>query len=105
MANSFSVVVNDKSGRSKADQEALFKKAAGSGRESLRGLIDYLEGLLSGVKSWGTLDVDVSSAALVQASATITCAAAAAADTVTIAGVVLTAHAVNQDTDEFAIGG
>lgn len=101
---SFNVQVNVVSGESLADLTDKIKQESGRDKQSLNGLVSFLEGMLGGFKSFGSVTVDASASALVAASATATCAAVEAADTVTIAGVVLTAHSSTQNATTFAIG-
>ena len=104
MANSFSIIVNDKSGFSSNDIIAKIKKDSSNPKESLQGIIEILNGMLAGFSHEGTIDVDVNTNALVSASATITLASVQAGDTVTIAGVTLTAHAATQSGTVFKVG-
>lgn len=92
MASSFTVVVNDRSGKSSTDLAAALSRSTDFSKDVIMALAAYLEAMATGIGSPGDVNIDLSSAALVQASATVTCASVAEADTVTIAGYTLTAQ-------------
>lgn len=104
MAKSFTIVVNDTSPGSSTDLSNKIKQGSDRHKQVLEELVKYFEAMKGGFGPKGTVDIDVSSAAVVQASATVTCASVQAADTVTVAGVVLTAHAVTNTGVNFALG-
>lgn len=104
MASSFTIVVNETSTRSSTDISAKIKQASTRPKQSIEEVVKLLESMLGGLGAKGTVDIDVSSAALVQATGTVTCTTAIATNTVTLAGVVLTAHASTNTGVNFAVG-
>lgn len=100
MAASLLITIDDGSGRSSTDLSQLVQQSGNLSQE-VNALINYLASFPNGA---ATLNVSLSSSALVAATANIACSSVQAGDTVTINGVVFTATTSAAAANEFNIG-
>lgn len=100
MAASLLITIGDGSGRSSTDLSQLVQQSGNLAQE-VNALTNYLMSFPNGA---ATLNVSLSSSALVAATGTVTCASVQAADTITINGVVFTATNSAAGANQFNIG-
>lgn len=100
-ATSLTIVIDDKSGKSQTDRNWM-KVDSTHRHQAKNRLLEFLGG--AGNSWWGSMTLDVSDAAMVAATGTVTCASAAAADTVTVNGVTFTAVSGTPAGNQFKVG-
>lgn len=104
MACSVSILINDTGARTSTDRAGLKPSDTTNRLLFVNTLQNYINEFASGNGS-GTIRLDVASAAVAQATGTVTCASVQAGDTVTINGVTFTAVSGTPAANEFDISG
>lgn len=98
-----SVILTIKSELTQAQAQTLLKRGSDRDKEGLRSLKNFLNAIPNQTRA--IIDVQTGSSAPVAASATATCASVAVDDTITIAGVTLTAKASPANENQFSQAG
>lgn len=99
-----SIVLTIKSEKTSTQNRYDMRKGADKDKQSLQAIINHLKKVRNGAAR-AVIDLNIDDTAPVAASATATCASVAANDTITIAGVVLTAKASPSGENEWSQAG
>lgn len=98
-----SVMLTIKSELTQAQAQTLLKRGSDRDKEGLRAIKNFLNAIPNQTRA--IIDVQTGSAAPVASSSTATCVSVAADDTITIAGVTLTAKASPSGENQFSQAG